>query len=251
MKPAANLSHLWPELPSLDRFDAASEAGFEAVEVLFPYDVPARDVRFALIRGGLKLILINAPPPNYTGGARGFAAIEGGEGRFDHDMRRALRYAEELGVGMVHVMAGPGQGDAARAVMIDNLRRAAKTAPAGVTLTIEPLCPEAQPGYFLNDYNLAADIIAAVDMPNVALQFDAFHAHVIHGDAVAVLRKHRSLIAHVQVGDAPGRTAPGTGTVDFAGLFAALRDSGYEGWVSGEYTPGGPTEQTLGWMRDL
>ena len=251
MKPAANLSHLWPELPFLDRFEAASKAGFEAAEVLFPYDIAARDIRFALIRGGLTLILINAPPPNYTGGARGFAAVEGGEARFDHDMRRALRYAEVLGVKMVHVMAGPGQGGAAQATMVANLRRAAETAPAGLTLTIEPLCPEAQPGYFLNDYDLAADIIAAVDKPNVALQFDAFHAQMIHGDAVGVLRKHRDLIAHVQVSDAPGRIAPGTGTVDFLHLFQTLRESGYQGWVSGEYTPEGPTENTLGWMRDL
>ncbi|MEQ6249687.1 TIM barrel protein [Sulfitobacter sp. HNIBRBA3233] len=248
MKPAANLSHLWPELPFLDRFEAAADAGFAAVEVLFPYDVPAKDIQQALGRGGLEMILINAPPPNYTGGERGFAAVAGLEARFDHDMRRAFRYAQALGAGMIHVMSGPGTGAGARETMTENLRRAARAAPRGVTLTLEPLCPQAQPGYFMNDYALAAEIIAAVDAPNVALQYDTFHAQMIHGDAVAVLAEYRDIVAHVQIGDSPDRSAPGTGGVDFDAVFAALRDSGYDRWVSAEYTPGGPTDKTLGWL---
>ncbi len=249
MKPAANLSHLWPELPYLDRFDAAQKAGFTAVEVLSPYDVPAKDTRRALLRAGLQMVLINAPPPNYTGGARGFAAVAGAEARFAHDMRRACRFAQELRVPMIHVLTGVAQGAEAQARVIANLRSAAQSAPAGITLTLEPLCPEAQPGWFLDDYARAAEIIAAVDAPNVALQFDSYHAQMIHGDAVAVYERYRDIIAHVQIGDAPMRRAPGKGSVDFKALFAAMRRAGYEGWVAGEYTPGGATEATLGWMK--
>ena len=248
MKPAANLSLLWPDRPYLDRFDAASEAGFEAVEVLFPYDLPAKETQRALMRGGLQLILMNAPPPNYTGGVRGFAALPGDEARFEYDMRRAFRYVEALRVRMLHVMAGDASGEDAKMTMISNLKSAARQAPEGLTLTIEPLCPETQPDYFLNDYDLADEILEAVDAPNVALQFDSFHAQMIHGDAVEVFRKHVGRIAHVQLGDAPGRAAPGAGNISFTSLFSAMRELGYDGWVSGEYHPGGPTEDTLGWM---
>jgi hydroxypyruvate isomerase len=250
MKPAANLSHLWPELPYLDRFDAAAAAGFTAVEVLFPYDIAAKETQRACMRGGLQMVLINAPPPNYTGGARGFAAVAGGEARFAYDMRRAMRYARELRVPMLHVMSGPGEGADAKDVMIGNLKKALKTAHEGLTLMLEPLCPQAQPGYFLNDYKLAAEIIEAVDSPNLKLQFDSYHAQMIHGDAVAVFQNYSDLIAHVQIGDTPDRRAPGTGDVDFEALFGAMRAAGYDGWISGEYTPGGATEATLGW-RDL
>ncbi|MEP2892287.1 hypothetical protein [Tateyamaria sp.] len=51
---SANLTHLWAELPFLDRFDAAAEAGFEGVEVLFPYDVPAPATQAALRRNGYR-----------------------------------------------------------------------------------------------------------------------------------------------------------------------------------------------------
>jgi hydroxypyruvate isomerase len=251
MKAAANLSHLWPELPYLDRFDAAAKAGFKGVEVLFPYDVSAKDTRRALMRNGLKMVLINAPPPNYTGGTRGFAAVVGGENRFAYDMRRAGRYAQELRVPMLHVMSGEATGPAAKATIIANLKEAVLSAPAGLILTLEPLCQEAQPGYFLNDYALAADIIAAVNAPNLKLQFDTYHAQMIHGDAVAVYMEYRKLIAHVQIGDTPSRGAPGSGDVDFAELFATLKSDGYDGWISGEYTPGPTTEITLDWMKAL
>ncbi len=251
MKAAANLSHLWPELPYLDRFDAAAAAGFTGVEVLFPYDVPAKETQRALMRGGLQMVLINAPPPNYTGGARGFAAEAGNEARFAHDMRRACRYAQALRVPMIHVMSGYAEGQVAKETMIANLKQAVQDTPAGITLMLEPLCPQSQPGYFLNDYALAAEIIAAVDAPNLRLQFDSYHAQMIHGDAVAVFNQYRDLITHVQIGDTPIRGAPGTGDVDFPALFAALRAAQYSGWVSGEYTPAGSTQSTLKWMSLL
>ncbi|APE44922.1 hydroxypyruvate isomerase [Sulfitobacter alexandrii] len=249
MKFAANLSLLWPELPFLDRFDAAAQAGFDAVEILFPYDTPAPETQAALGRNGLSLILINAPPPNYTGGARGFAAQPDMVDRFRHDMRRAFRYAGALGVPMIHVMAGEAEGDTARATFIDNLRWAAAEAPSGMTLTIEPLNPVAMPGYFLNDYAVASDILTELALPNVALQYDSYHAQMIHGDAVAVLDAYRDFVVHVQIGDSPDRSAPGSGQVDFAKLFARLEATGYRGYVSAEYHPGGPTEKTLSWMN--
>lgn len=229
MKAAANLSHLWPELPYPDRFDAAAEAGFTGVEVLFPYDVPAKDTKRALMRGGLEMVLINAPPPNYTGGARGFAAVVGDEARFAYDMRRAGRYAQALRVPMLHVMSGVAQGAAAKATMIANLKAATQSAHEGLMLTLEPLCLQSQPDYFLNDYALAAEIVSAVDAPNLRLQFDSYHAQMIHGDAVSVFQKYRDMIVHVQIGDTPNRGAPGTGDVDFQSLFAAMRASDYRG----------------------
>lgn len=248
MRPAANLSHLWPELPYLDRFAAAAAAGFEAVEVLFPYDVAAKETQRALIANGQRMILINAPPPNYTGGARGFAAQPEMVERFQYDMKRVFRYAEALKVSFVHVMTGVAEGKAAKQTLIDNLKWATQTAPTGLTLTLEPLNSVAQPGYFLNDYALAAEVIRAVDAPNLGLQYDSYHAQMIHGDAVAVFDQYLPLIRHVQIGDTPDRGAPGTGEVDFDALFARLKATGYDGWISGEYAPNGPTEETLGWM---
>jgi hydroxypyruvate isomerase len=248
MKFAANLSLLWPELPYLERFSAAAAAGFDAVEVLFPYDLAAKETQRALIANGQRMVLMNAPPPNYAGGQRGFAADPDLVDRFQYDMRRVLRYAEALKVPMLHVMTGDGGGDAARETLIRNMAWAAEQVPEGMTLTLEPLSPATMPDYFLNDYALAAEVLAQVDAPNVGLQYDSFHAQVIHGDALAVFDAYQPLIRHIQIGDAPDRTAPGRGTVDFNGLFDRIAASGYDGWISAEYHPNGPTEGTLDWI---
>ncbi|ATG34243.1 MULTISPECIES: hydroxypyruvate isomerase family protein [Phaeobacter] len=245
---AANISLLFAELPYLDRFPAAARAGFEAVEILFPYELAAKETQRALLANGLELLLINAPPPNYTGGMPGYAALPMGADRFQRDIRRVLRYAEVLRPGMIHIMAGYAKGDVAKDTLIRNLQWAADYAP-GQQFTIEPLNSGDQPGYFLDDYNLAVEVLEAVDRKNVGLQYDAYHAQLIHGDAAKVWEAFGDRVTHVQIGAAPGRCEPGTGPVDFEQLFAAIDESGYEGWVSAEYTPSTKrTEDSLAWM---
>jgi 2-dehydrotetronate isomerase len=245
---AANISLLFTELPFLDRFSAAAKAGFTAVEILFPYDVAAKETRRALLANGLDLVLINAPPPNYTGGTPGYGAIIGDEVRFEHDIRRVLRYAGELRPGLIHIMAGYTKDPGAKATFVRNLQWAADLAP-DQGFTIEPLNPGDQPGYYLDSYDLAAEILDAVDRPNVGLQYDSYHAQVIHGDAAQIWERFGARATHVQLGAAPNRSEPAPGPIDFPALFQAIDASGYSGWVSAEYNPSSKrTEDSLHWM---
>ncbi|MGR3623531.1 hydroxypyruvate isomerase family protein [Pseudophaeobacter sp.] len=246
---AANISMLFAELPYLERFAAAAAAGFKAVEILSPYEFAAKETQRALLANGLELLLINAPPPNYTGGVPGYAAQPGNSDRFQRDIRRVLRYGDVLGVGIIHVMAGYAKGEEARDSFVNNLRWAADFAPQQ-QFTIEPLNAGDQPGYFLDDYNLAAEVLDVVNRPNVGLQYDAYHAQMIHGDAAKVWDTFGSRAVHVQIGAAPSRCEPGTGPVDFEELFRTIDNSEYKGWVSAEYTPSTvTTEDSLTWMR--
>ena len=70
---AANLSMLFTEQPFLERFKAAAEAGFSAVEFMFPYDFSSRDVAAALKDNGLELVLHNLPAGDWARGERGIA----------------------------------------------------------------------------------------------------------------------------------------------------------------------------------
>lgn len=248
MKYCANLTFLFKELPFLERFQAAAAAGFEGVEILFPYDHPAPDILRRLTMTGLPLTLINAPPPNYTGGPRGFAADPENTARFKRDFERVLRYAERLRPQHVHIMAGSAAGPDAKATLIDNLTWATARAPEQ-SLLIEPLCPVDLPDYFLNDFDLAIEVIDAVGAPNLRLQFDTYHAQMLTGDAVSAWDRYGARVAHIQLGDTPRRGAPGTGDVDFEGFFAAVARSGYDGWLSGEYNSIGKTEDSLSWMK--
>lgn len=244
---AANLTFLFREYPFLDRFEAAAEAGFRAVEVLFPYDDAAAEITRRLRAFDLSMVLINCPPPNWAGGARGFAAVPGLSERFRHDFRRARRFAEALGADQLHLMAGKAEGLVAKKTFIDNLKWAADEAPSA-SLTIEPINPVDMPGYFLNDFDQAAEILDAVGAPNLGLQFDMYHAQMITHDGIGVWEKHGHRARHIQVGGMPGRGEPVKGEVDYPAFFARLDAEGYEGWVSGEYNPVKRTADGLGWM---
>ena len=126
---AANLTTLFTELQMIDRFAAAAEAGFTGVEILFPYDIAAQDLYRASVKTGLPIVLINAPPPNWAGGPRGFAAVPGLEDRFRRDFERSLRVAQALRARHIHIMAGRAEGAQALETLVANLSWAADRAP--------------------------------------------------------------------------------------------------------------------------
>ena len=169
---AANLSMMFTEVPFLDRFDAAAKAGFTAVEFLFPYDHPAEAVGERLKRNGLTQALFNLPPGNWDAGEKGFAALPE---RFD-DLKRsletALPYTKATGVKRVHLMAGIANRSDAKAVeqFYKSVAWAAEFfAPHGLDVVIEPINPRNVPGYFLNDFLFARDLITELKIPNLEI----------------------------------------------------------------------------------
>lgn len=244
---AANLTVLFTELPMLERFAAAARAGFRGAEILFPYQFAPADLANAASAAGIEMVLINTPPANWAGGARGFAAQPKNEALFRRDFDRAAGFARAVRARHVHVMAGVADGPQAYQTFRANLEWATKRAP-DLGLTIEPICAAVMPGYFLNDFDLAARIIDEVAAPNLGLQFDAYHAHVITGDVLLTWQRHVSITRHVQISGHPGRHEPVGGDIDYPAFFRALRDAEYDGWISAEYQPAGRTESGLGWI---
>ncbi|ARO14827.1 hydroxypyruvate isomerase [Ketogulonicigenium robustum] len=234
----------------MDRFAAASAAGFKGVEILFPYEYSAVEVLSRLRQYKMDLVAMNAPPPNYTGRPRGFAAVPGGEMNFRRDFQRALRVANAMGALRIQVMAGAADGDVAHATMVDNLRWAcAEVANLPVRLTIEPKSREDVAGYFLNDLGRADAIIAEVGADNLGLQFDTYHVAAIAGSVIDAWKAYGHLVSHVQVASYPERAEPAGEGFDDKAFFDLLDADGYDGWVSGEYIPARSTEMGLDWLR--
>ncbi|SIS53939.1 hydroxypyruvate isomerase [Roseivivax lentus] len=246
MKIAANITLLSFGVPLVARPDAARAVGFDGVECLFPYMISAQEMRSAL--NGLPLVLINTPVADWEDGARGRAAVPGEMARFAQDMQSAIDFARATGTGRIHAMAGKAQGAEAMARFKANLRAACLAAP-DLTILIEPLNPFDVPGYFLNDFDMAAGIIERVGLPNLGLQFDAWHARRIHGDVTATWKRHAAITRHVQIGGFAARGAPEPDAPDEAAFFDALGDSGYDGWISAEYHDAGAGYDWLGRLR--
>lgn len=251
----ANLSMMFNEVPFLDRFAAAAKAGFSAVEFLFPYDFPKEQVKEALDRAKLKLILHNMPPGDWAKGERGMAILPGREAEFRAGVARAIDYATHLGCPQIHCMAGLVPAGASQAAMretyIANLKyAAAEAAKAGLRLLIEPINPRDIPGYYLNTSKQGIEIMDAVGAPNLYLQYDIYHMQIVEGDLAPTMERLLPRIGHMQLADTPGRHEPGTGEINYPFLFGHLDRIGYQGWIGCEYRPAGDTVAGLGWAKD-
>jgi hydroxypyruvate isomerase len=251
---AANLSTLFTDVPLLQRFERAARAGFNAVEVQFPYEAPAAALRQELQRHGLQMVLHNLPPGDYARGERGIACHPGREAEFRAQVAQAIEYATTLGVPQLNCLAGlvPAGADPARlrATLVGNLRHAARElGAAGLKLLVEPLNRFDVPGFYLHDTAQALALLDEVGADNAFVQYDIYHAQRSEGEIAATLQRQLARIGHVQFADNPGRREPGTGELNFPFLFAHLDRIGYSGFVSAEYFPAGRTEDSLGWFE--
>jgi hydroxypyruvate isomerase len=249
---AANLSWMFKEHDFLDRFAAAADAGFEWVEYLFPYDHDPQDIAERLARRNLKLALFNAPPGDLASNERGFACLPARRADFRSALAIALVYARATNAPRLHVMAGVTQGNRedALAAYKDSLNYACDAAPE-LDILIEPLNPVDAPGYFLDDFDLAHQVIAELKRPNLKLQFDIYHCQMIHGEVLRHLEALLPITGHIQISSLPGRHEPTTGEVDDAKVLRAAERLGYTGIIGCEYSPRAGTLEGLGWMKRL
>ena len=219
-KLAANLTMLFGEVAFLERFKAAADAGFDAVEYLFPYDYDRDVLRRQLRDHGLTQVLHNLPGGNWAAGERGIACLPDRVDEFKAGVDKAIDYATALGCGRVNCLAGippPGIPSAtAGETFVRNVDYAATSLKAaGIKLMIEPINTRDVPGFFLNTTGQALDVIAAVGSDNVFVQYDIYHMQIMEGNVASTIEKHLPSIGHMQLADVPGRHEPGTGDIDF------------------------------------
>ncbi len=107
-----------------------------------------------------------------------------------------------------------------------------------IRLAIEPLGPEE--GDFLNTADEAIRLADQVDHPNVGLHLDVKAMSTEPTPVPQIIEKHLPRTFHFHAND-PNRQGPGMGEVKFTPIIAALKNGGYDGWISVEvfdYSPG-------------
>ena len=247
---SANLGFLWTELQLTDAIRAAKVNGFDAVEVHWPFDVPAEHLTGALSNADIPLLCLNTRPGNREAGEFGLAALPERERDARAAIDEALTYADAVNAKYVHVMAGLGEGVFAHNTFVANLDHALnKASDMGLTVLIEPINHIDVPGYFLGSLTQAASIIEAFDSPNLKMMFDCYHAEKSGEDVQERLPELLHLIGHIQFASPFGRTAPRRDDLWFQDILSLLQTVGWNQPIGAEYKTNGPTEETLGWMR--
>jgi len=85
---------------------------------------------------------------------------------------------------------------------------------------------------FQNTLEDAARLVRDIDMPNVKIHFDTFHSNIEERHPAAALRSvSRDYIGHVHISE-NDRGIPGTGHCDWKGILKALKEIGYDGWLT-------------------
>jgi hydroxypyruvate isomerase len=249
---SANLGFLFTEVAEIERIAAAAAAGFKAVEMHWPYRVPAAEMRSALSRSQITMLGLNTPVGNAAAGDFGLGALSGREAEFQQALDQAVSYGHAIGATAVHCMSGlvtPDAAAAAERTFVANLKLAAdKAAQADMTILIEPINHRDKPGYFLHTVERAASIIDQVGRRNVKIMFDCYHTQIMQGDLTRRLKDHLDLIGHVQIAAVPSRAEPDEGEIDYCDICRSLDRLGYSGWIGAEYKPRGRTEDGLGWL---
>lgn len=250
---AANLSMMFTEVPFLERFGKAAQAGFTAVEYLLPYAFSVEETAAPLAKYNLKQALFNMPAGAWDQGERGIAAISGREEEFDKSLGTALEYAKATNVPIVHCMAGypPKGADLAETERVykANIAKAADFfAPHGINVGIEPINQRSMPGYFLRTIKQAVGYIEELGRPNLKLQFDFFHVQMEEGCVILKLRENYKHVGHCQLAGAPDRNEPDRGELNYSYIYKVVDELGYPGYIGCEYSPADGTEAGLGWF---
>jgi len=242
---SVNCTTVFRHLPPLDRAAAAAAAGFEAVEFWWPFDQPQPSDEeiaafLAAIRAaGVRLDAMNLYAGDMPAGERGVLCLADRRDELLTSAATARLVANETGCAKFNVLYGipasPADDHlATAAAALTDLAGAFDGVPA--TLLIEPLSGVAD--FPIRTHLDALAVVAAVTpastQARVGVLLDLFHLASNGVDipaAIAAVPRP----AHVQIADAPGRGAPGTGELPLADFIARLRQGGYSGGLAFEF----------------
>lgn len=253
LKFCAHFNYLFQDIALEERFPAARDCGFKAIEFPMPHLLGLERFHALAQQHGLKMVETAIPNASEGPGRKGFACLADMKDEFQLAVERGLEAVRILKCDLLHPMAGIMPQGATRdellSLYMDNMRYALRRCQdANVRMMIEPISDESMPGYFMNHPDLAMDVLDELGSEHAVLMFDLYHADVKGVDSPAFISDNFERIAHVQVADNPGRHEPGTGNIDFDASFRVLEAEGYQGWIGLEYVPSGATRDSFGWM---
>ncbi len=256
LKLCANISLLFSEYPLIERFAAAADQGFRAVEIQFPYELTVPELCKVQQRYDLQVPLINVPAGDLMEGGEGLASVPKQRDAFKRALDECVTYAEALNVESVNVLAGRCHDKAQRERYYDtflhNLDYAAdQLRSIGVKALFEAINTFDMPDFLIHNTAHMQQVLKDLNHGNIAMQFDIYHMARMNEPVADQLTELLCDIGHIQFADTPLRHEPLSGDLDFLTLIQCLIQQNYQGWMGAEYKPAGKTSDGLKWIEEL
>ncbi len=220
----------------LPLLSALKDAGYDGVEVPMFMGDPAQ---YRALGGRLRDVGLQAtsvgviPDPEHSPISDDPLARAAGDAHLEWLVECSKALGSEVLCGPFHqplgVFSGTGPTETELERLVFAHQRMADHAGPDLTLSIEPLnrfeC------YVLNTAAQAAAHVAAVDRPNFGYLYDTFHANIEEKDPVGAVPATIGAISHVHISE-NDRGTPGHGHVPLRPTLKALREAGYDGWLT-------------------
>jgi hydroxypyruvate isomerase len=246
---AINLDTWCKQVPFEQRFALARKLGFRTIEfwtVDRGNDARASDIRKLMDDNGLEVTQFAPAWPNFADSAKLSDLLKVAE--------QAIADAKVLGCakftitghGLVDGMSREAQLAGYTAGL---MRMAPLLESAGVTGLVEPFNRVNHLNHLLNGSQPALPMVRSVNSPRVKLLWDFYHMQLEDGDLIEKFAAGVDQVAHVQIGDVPGRHQPGTGEINHANLLRAVRAAGYHDKIGLEFMPQGQDDARA--VRDM
>lgn len=248
---SVSISLLFRDLPFNDRFAAAKDAGFDAVEIQLIEEVDASSAAAAR-RADIDVVLLNVSLADFRTGGAALSGVPGRERAFHDAFDQAAVAADELEATFLHLGPSRVPTGVSRQACLDVYRRnlsyaAERSRGHRVKPVIEPLNTVETPDILLSSLD-EADALCTEVGDAIGMQYDLYHATLNGVDLVHGFDRHRDRIRHIQFADAPGRHEPGTGAVAFSTVLPHVAASGYRGHLGAEYFPSQPGAPSFPWL---
>jgi len=252
---SANLSLLFTEVPMQQRFQAAKEHGFDAVEIQFPYELSAQLIHHGLDKQQLKIVLFNVAADDLLQGGEGLAAVPEKQQQFKEAVANAVAYAKILKPAIINILPGRCFDKTRLAIYQQTFKKNLCYAieafsPLGIKTVFEAINTVDMPDFIIHSGKQMLALITEINHPDLLMQYDIYHMQMMQEDPATFIQQHSNKIGHIQFADCPGRHQPGTGVIDYSELFAVIKASSYRGWVGAEYNPLHTTQTSLNWLKE-
>ncbi len=249
----ANLSLLFTEFPLEQRFKAAKEHGFTAVEIQFPYELTATTIRTELDKHQLQLVLFNVAADDLLQGGEGLAAVPEKQQQFKETVAQTVAYAKILKPSVINILPGccfdPKRLSEYQQTFKNNLRYALEAfSPLGIKTVFEAVNTINMPDFIIHNSAQMLAIMQEINHPDLLMQYDIYHMQMMQENSADFIAQYADQIGHIQFADCPGRQQPGTGSIDFQQLFSVIKNSAYTGWTGAEYIPSENSSASLTWL---